>query len=542
VLCTDDGSPLILTDGSQQNDTWDWTFTVTSGDITLSSGSSTNQTPDLTVVGGTSGTIEVTLEVCSADTGDCGGCNTITQTYNITVVSGDDCPVGCDYTFTLDDTYGDNWDGAFIEVFENGTSIGVFDVQSGSQDIYVVTLTDGATIDIVYTSGAYENEHIYTITDPFGNAIFTDGPFPGAGTSFVASCSSPVCDDSVQNGLEGGVDCGGTSSCPDCCSNGIQDDDESDIDCGGALCAPCPGCPDGFVEIINENFDSCMMPAGWSVTATDGGTSNITFTGGPADLSGGGPASPDFVNCIAIIDDDIGDDIGVGCIITPVIDLGTYSNTSVIFDWSNNEYAGAGIFTVEVYDGTMWVQIFIEENDNFGTNTTFDLSSYTNADFQIRFCYDDEGAWAWGIGLDNVSVCGESGDCTEDINGAIIPSDPLCDVSGIEVTILAPDGTSITVTTDANGAFAVPGGPYPCGNYSAEITGALPTCYTEANGPTTVNFVIDGDSNTADGPFFTANANVPTLSQWGLIVLALLLMTFGSLRLGFRTVVIERKK
>ena len=72
-----------------------------------------------------------------------------------------------------------------------------------------------------------------------------------------------TCDDSLKNGLETDVDCGGEQCglCPnnnrcqqaaDCqsgqCSNGlcISCDDglknglETDVDCGGAQCGPCP--------------------------------------------------------------------------------------------------------------------------------------------------------------------------------------------------------------------------------------------------------------------------------------------------------------
>jgi len=746
---------------------------------------------------------------------------------------------------------------------------------TGTSEIITITLTDSEVVDFIQTNGGFPGEEGFILTDPFGNIIFdTSAGGVGAGNvfSFTAYCDPPVCDDGVQNGSEGGVDCGGASNCPNCCSNGVQDDGETGVDCGGANCAPCPSCPDGFIEIVNETFDSCMLPAGWSVTSTDGGEADITFSTGPLDVPGGGTPSPDFAGCIAEIDDDANDSIGIGCVVTDIVNIGAYINTSLVFDWQNNDFAGTGDFTVEVYDGTMWVQVFIEEEDNFGTNQTIDLSSYTNTDFQIRFCYDDEGAFAWGAGFDNVSVCGLPNDmcpatvgatdvtgdycdgtildlvadnnpnltyawssssasvviadatmasttaslsttelcaptavdisatitcvidgailfdgvvssinvypnppataaelanyvdcasgapiagcenaitltdngtggfeitfahaaggpdccpdvagattelvvdgsfeagpgggawieastnfgspicdvggcgtgtgtgprdgnfwtwfggigaseigsvcqditiptglnsliltfdlemivcddpvdfmevtidgttqvffvdgssalcgvlgytpqsidllaagvmmgstvtlcfeseifgtngagtnffvdnvsvlaeqppgedpcvgnitcgaCTEDITGAVIPSDPTCDVSGIDVSITAPDGTMITVTTGTDGTFIVPGGPFPCGDYSATITtlpGDLPPCFAESGDTGPVSFTVDGDSATEDGPFFEDQPLVPTLSQWGLISLALLLMIFGSLKLAVRT-------
>jgi len=57
-------------------------------------------------------------------------------------------------------------------------------------------------------------------------------------------------------------------------------------------------------------------------------------------------------------------------------------------------------------------------------------------------------------------------------------------------------------------------------------------CYTSLNGETgPLLFSINGDG-TADGANFSNVMMVPTLSQWGLIILALLLMSFGAIRIA----------
>lgn len=143
------------------------------------------------------------------------------------------------------------------------------------------------------------------------------------------------------------------------------------------------------------------------------------------------------------------------------------------------------------------------------------------------------------IAIDDVSlniVCGNT--CEEDITGSIISSDPLCDLSNINIVITAPDGTTTTVTSGADGTFTVPGGPFPCGIYTAafeDIT-LLPTCYTNAGSTAPIDFEVDGDVTTNDGPDFIANPTIPTLSQWGLMILALLLMAFGAIKLSFRAI------
>lgn len=134
---------------------------------------------------------------------------------------------------------------------------------------------------------------------------------------------------------------------------------------------------------------------------------------------------------------------------------------------------------------------------------------------------------------ENIS-CLEECTCEEDISGGVISSDPLCDLSGINIIITAADGTTTTVSTDADGNFIVPNGPYPCGTYIAEFEdpSLLPSCYTDTGSTDPITFDVDGDTTTDDGPYFIAGPTIPTLSQWGLITLAILLMTFGALSLS----------
>jgi len=57
------------------------------------------------------------------------------------------------------------------------------------------------------------------------------------------------CNDSIKNGIEIGVDCGGPcDACPSC-SDGIKNGIESEVDCGGP-CISCPSCSD---RILNQN-------------------------------------------------------------------------------------------------------------------------------------------------------------------------------------------------------------------------------------------------------------------------------------------------
>lgn len=139
-------------------------------------------------------------------------------------------------------------------------------------------------------------------------------------------------------------------------------------------------------------------------------------------------------------------------------------------------------------------------------------------------------------------MCEAGGPCEEEIMGSVSAPDQGCDVSGIDIIIMAPDGSSVTVTTDVDGNFTVPGGPYPCGIYSATIITPLmdlPDCYSSTGTIGPIQFEVDGTGNGDDGPNFIANPDIPTLSQWGLIILAILLMTMGTIKLGFSSLIMK---
>jgi len=125
--------------------------------------------------------------------------------------------------------------------------------------------------------------------------------------------------------------------------------------------------------------------------------------------------------------------------------------------------------------------------------------------------------------------------CEDEISGTI-NAEATCDVSGIAVLITDATGNPIGMAiADASGNYTLAGGPYPCGEYIATLdVASIPACYADAGGDVGPSgFVVDGNGE-ADGANFSSFDEVPTLSQWGLTILALLLMTFGALKLGFQ--------
>jgi len=237
---------------------------------------------------------------------------------------------------------------------------------------------------------------------------------------------NPTCTDGIQNGNETGVDCGGPT-CPTCptCTDGIQNGNETGIDCGGTACPTCPLCGPGSIVLESEDFTSCGMPSGWSTSHTTASANNVgpcqdgaATTPFSFDCVGqypfsnsnswAGPAAG-FSGCLAVIDDDdtgAGGPTGAACILTPIYNTSTFVSGTLSFDYQSETSAqGEGKALVDVFNGTTWVNVLTLLNDANG-NSVINLTPYLNSQLQVRFCYDDENSWAWGMAIDNVDICG----------------------------------------------------------------------------------------------------------------------------------------
>lgn len=96
----------------------------------------------------------------------------------------------CNYTLVMNDSYGDGWNGGYITVMIDGVASGTYSA-SGSGSTETVYIPNGSSFNIIYTSGQYENENTYTLSDPTPTVIFSDGPTPSTGTAYsgTASCT-----------------------------------------------------------------------------------------------------------------------------------------------------------------------------------------------------------------------------------------------------------------------------------------------------------------------------------------------------------------
>jgi len=114
----------------------------------------------------------------------------------------------------------------------------------------------------------------------------------------------------------------------------------------------------------------------------------------------------------------------------------------------------------------------------------------------------------------------DCGVCEEEVTYTV--SAPGCDMTGSFIELL--DATGAIVATMALGTDGGAGtfGVQPCGDYSIIITGA-PACYTDGGGDVGPRmFTVDGTGTTVES-FSLLPAEIPTVGEWGLIILGLLM-------------------
>ncbi len=112
------------------------------------------------------------------------------------------------------------------------------------------------------------------------------------------------------------------------------------------------------------------------------------------------------------------------------------------------------------------------------------------------------------------------GVCEEEITYSVNALD--CDMTGAVIELMDDAGTSLGTMAlgmdGGSGSF----GAQPCGDYTFTIMGA-PACYLDEGGEVgPVAFTTDG-SGTTNQTFTTTVANIPTVGEWGLIILGLLM-------------------
>ena len=163
-------------------------FTIEYGEAGFAVGTGTTATSttnsyDLTgLTSGTTYTVYVTAD-CGVD----GSSTAASVNFNTTICAAAD---QCAYTFTLNDSYGDGWNGGTLAVKQNGITVATLGLSSGSTATETVNLCHGINTELVWAAGSYASEASFTLTDPDGAQLYASPTMNNYTTySFQPNCS-----------------------------------------------------------------------------------------------------------------------------------------------------------------------------------------------------------------------------------------------------------------------------------------------------------------------------------------------------------------
>ena len=186
---------------------------------------------------------------------------------------------------------------------------------------------------------------------------------------------------------------------------------------------------------LQESFDT-EIPVTWTITDGGGATGDSWISG-----QQGGVNSLNGTN-VAIVDSDAngnGTEL-IETLTSPIFDSSAATALFLDFDQYYNNIGGDTAI-VEVFDGTVWVEVLNQNADTGGFNAPdqqhIDITAYANANMQVRFVYNDGNVWAWYWLIDNVQVYNSTCNFPTDIaisNITATTADISWTVGGTETT------------------------------------------------------------------------------------------------------------
>ncbi|MNU48413.1 Microbial collagenase precursor [compost metagenome] len=133
----------------------------------------------------------VTLTVNENPVADAGPdvtiCNGTPVQLDGNIVGGNN---SCDYTFNLDDTWGDGWNGNNLLVVINGITSSFTIPPGGNTATFTLSIPNGAAFTVQFDgAGAFHNECSYEVLDAGGVSVLADGTNPSTAIhNLVGNC------------------------------------------------------------------------------------------------------------------------------------------------------------------------------------------------------------------------------------------------------------------------------------------------------------------------------------------------------------------
>lgn len=112
--------------------------------------------------------------------------------YSTIVVCPPLAPSAGTWTIAMQDSYGDGWNGASVDITIDGT-VNEFLIPDGSELIETLEVPAGASsISIIFNSGDWDSEITFQITSSTGTTILDLGPEPTPGVELIDYCNTAL--------------------------------------------------------------------------------------------------------------------------------------------------------------------------------------------------------------------------------------------------------------------------------------------------------------------------------------------------------------
>jgi hypothetical protein len=373
--------------------------------------------------------------------------------------------------FSVFDRFGYSLNGNFVRVSrDNGLGSGA-PVQSGTETVMVragdVFAFVAQTVDGLPPSATTVISNLNFTVEPVMLSSFESGAAFPVGTTLNAfrvtdlSGNSAMCTFTVTvNDTEAPVvvcPADITMMATTGCSAQVTVPAASAFDNCGTGATP--------ITVQTADFNNSMMPAGWTNNGSGCATGwdfTVNATGGPLAGPGNINGTPMAIFC----DDSLGIDCSGdrGELTTASVDATAFSGLTLNFDYNyrHGDIDFPSSFDVEVYDGTNWVNVLSRDSSDVGewnaagpgpfNSASIDVSAFNNANFQVRFIYEDGGtaanvdtAWNWYAAVDNYMLVGTQLNPVNDFNNTADASG-VYPVGTTTVTYTAADASGNTAT------------------------------------------------------------------------------------------------
>jgi hypothetical protein len=108
--------------------------------------------------------------------------------YTANIVCSPSTPTPGTWSIEMQDSYGDGWNGASLEVTIDGTTTS-YTIPDGSAASFTFEVPTGASaISIIYTAGAFDEENTFQVTSANSNVVLDLGPSPAPGAELLDYC------------------------------------------------------------------------------------------------------------------------------------------------------------------------------------------------------------------------------------------------------------------------------------------------------------------------------------------------------------------